>query len=88
VAADSERYAAVLVTEVREAARSLNEFAERGRVVPEFGNPQFRELLVRNHRLIYRVQEDVVTIYGFIHGARDLLALWRRERRDLPENGA
>ena len=73
--------------EVRQASRSLTNFAERGRMVPEFASPRVRELLVRNHRLVYRVDSDQVTILGFIHGARDLRSLWQRERRPSPENG-
>jgi len=40
-----------------------------------------RELFVRRYRLIYQVTEQTIYIIGFIHGARDLLALWEREGR-------
>ena len=83
---DSQRYAAAFVREVRDAACSLARFAERGRRVPEFGMPAVRELLVRKYRLIYRLTEDAVHIVAFIHGARDLAALWEQERRDNPED--
>lgn len=81
VAKDSRYYAAAFVREVRYAVRSLAYLAERGHVVPEFGNPTIRELLVRRYRLIYQLTEQTVYIVGFIHGARDLLALWEREER-------
>jgi plasmid stabilization system protein ParE len=81
IAEDSPHYAAALVREVREAARSLAYLAERGRVVPEFEHPKIRELIVRSYRLIYRVAEEAVHIIGFIHGARDLETLWRRKVR-------
>ncbi|MBU0699978.1 type II toxin-antitoxin system RelE/ParE family toxin [bacterium] len=80
IAKDSPYYAATFVREVRDAARSLSYFAERGRVVPEFGNLSIRELFIRKYRLIYQLKEQTVCIIGFIHGARDLLALWERER--------
>jgi len=79
IAEDSPHYAAAFVREVRDAARSLAHLAERGRVVPEFSDPSIRELLVRSYRLIYRVAEEAVYVIGFIHGARDLEALWERE---------
>ena len=41
ISADSPRYAAALVREVRDAARSLRRFAERGRIVPEFNDSVF-----------------------------------------------
>jgi len=44
IARDSSFYAAAFVLEVREASRSLNEFSERGRIVPELSNSSIREL--------------------------------------------
>jgi plasmid stabilization system protein ParE len=81
IAADSAFYAAAFVREVREAARSLNIMPERGSIVPELENSKIREIFVRKYRLIYQVQKKQVLILGFIHGARDLKSLWKRERR-------
>jgi len=47
IARDSESYAATFVQEVKDAAGSLTEFAERGQVVPEFADETIRELLIR-----------------------------------------
>ena len=69
---DSSFYAATFVREVLDASRSLNEFSERGRIVPELGNPNIRELFVREYRLIYSIEESRVVILGLIHGKRDL----------------
>lgn len=60
---------------------SLNEFSERGRVVPEIGNPNIREIFIKEYRLIYRIEESRVVILGLIHGKRDLKALWGREEK-------
>jgi len=86
IAKDSPHYAAAFVREVRDAARSLAYIVERGRTVPEFNDPGIRELFVRSYRLIYQVKERAVNIIGFIHGARDLSALWERERRSRSGN--
>lgn len=75
---DSRFYAKALVREARAAARSLRTLADRGRVVPEFDAPDIRELFIRSYRLIYRVTASRVFILAFVHGARDLTALWRR----------
>lgn len=88
IARDSPRYAAAFTREIRDAARSLRNFAERGRVVPEYRDSSVRELFVRNYRLIYQVQEDATNILGFIHGARDLKALWEQERRPPSKRGS
>jgi len=84
---DSFHYAASFVREARDAARTLALLAERGRVVPEFNDPSIRELFVGNYRLIYQVAEQAVYVVGFIHGARDLWALWERESRHLDDLG-
>jgi toxin ParE1/3/4 len=81
---DSPRYAAAFVSEVRDAARSLARFAERGRVVPELRELTIWELLVRSYRLIHQIHENTSNILAIIHGARDLAALWEREKRQAP----
>ena len=81
IARDSSYYAAAFVQEIREAANSLSYFAERGRIVPEFNDPNIREIFVRSYRMIYQTVERKVNIIGFIHGARDLEALWKIEDR-------
>ncbi|MFN8159760.1 MAG: type II toxin-antitoxin system RelE/ParE family toxin [Solirubrobacterales bacterium] len=86
IAEDSPGYAAAFVRRVRDRARSLDELAERGRVVPELDDPAVRELVVGSYRLIYEIAEEAVYVLGLVHGARDLSALWddgaRRESSD------
>ncbi|MDI6776354.1 MAG: type II toxin-antitoxin system RelE/ParE family toxin [Syntrophales bacterium] len=55
IARDSSFYAAAFTQQILDTSRSLNEFSERGRIVPELGNPNIRELLIRDYRLIYTV---------------------------------
>ena len=83
IARDSPRYALVLQREAQAAAKSLQQFARRGRVVPERGDERLRELIVSNsYRLIYKlVADDEVHVIAFVHGARDLNAFLRREDR-------
>jgi toxin ParE1/3/4 len=75
IAQDSRHYAATFVREVRDAARSLATFAERGRIVPELNDPAVRELLVGRYRLMYRVAPSTAQIVAFVHGARDFRGL-------------
>ena len=73
IAKDSPRYAAALIREARDAARSLRQFANRGRVVPEIGDPAIHELFVfQSYRMLYRVLDGEVQVLAFIHSARDL----------------
>jgi plasmid stabilization system protein ParE len=70
LARDSEAYAAALVQEIKDAASSLSDMAERGQIVPEFGDPSIRELLVRPYRVVYHLSARRVTILAIVHGAR------------------
>jgi plasmid stabilization system protein ParE len=73
IAQDSPRYAAALIRAARETLRSLQEFPDRGRVVPEERNPTIRELFVfKSYRMLYQVleSEHEVHILAFVHGAR------------------
>ncbi len=52
--------------------------AMRGRVVPEIGDKQIRELIIQSYRLIYRVERSRVAVLAIVHGARDLKTLRAR----------
>lgn len=55
---------------VKESSRTLSEFAERGRVVPEHNDKRVREIFIDRYRLNYEVKEDEVIILSLIHGAQ------------------
>jgi toxin ParE1/3/4 len=75
IARDSPAYAAAFAVRAEAAASSLAELPHRGRRVAEFHDPDVRELIVDNYRLIYRVRRTRVLILAFVHTARDLGAL-------------
>lgn len=70
IAADSTAYAAAVVKKILEATRSLSRFPFSGRSVPEFGEENIREKLVYSYRIIYRLQNETITIAAVIHGKR------------------
>jgi len=41
-----------------------------GRIVPELDDPNIRELILRNYRIIYRIFEKEVQIIRLFHGSR------------------
>jgi|ERR1044072_4368632 plasmid stabilization system protein ParE len=53
---------------------SLGQFPERGRVVPEFGDENVREIIVRAYRIIYRLDHGtrLVEVIRFWHAARGI----------------
>lgn len=72
IAGDSPSYAASLAVRAEGAAASLFQMPHRGRRVPEYNDPNVRELIVGSYRLIYRVRGRDVIIIAFVHTARDL----------------
>lgn len=72
VAQGSRPAAEGLLIQALDAASSLDVYGERGRVVPEFDQPNVREMLVQRYRLLYEVTPAEVHILAFVHGARDL----------------
>src|ERR1043165_2722937 len=53
-------------------ALSLNQFPERGRVVPESKLRSYREIIVRAYRIVYRVDHhnELVEVIRFWHAGR------------------
>jgi len=78
---DSPVYAASFIDRALEAGRSLDEFAERGRMVPELGDSSIREIFVYSYRLVYRIEDDRISILALIHGRRDFQKAWDEKNR-------
>jgi plasmid stabilization system protein ParE len=60
------------------AAESLATLSARGRIVPELGQSDTREIFVFRYRLVYEIEREAVRIVAFLHGARDF-ERWQRE---------
>ena len=67
---DSPAYAIAFYNKIKEQSRTLNKFAERGRVVPENDDEHVREVFVHRYRLIYKVNDENIVIIAFVHGAQ------------------
>lgn len=70
---DSKSYATRHITNIRSKCSVLRTNPKVGRVVPEFGIQNLRELIFGNYRIIYKIidseQIDILTIF---HAARIL----------------
>ena len=75
IARDSPSYAAALSVKAEKAAGTLADLPHRGRLVPEYRDPQVREIPVGSYRLIYRVGESNIAVIAFVHTRRDLANL-------------
>jgi plasmid stabilization system protein ParE len=78
IATDSIETAMSVLDRLQERAESLTTAAERGRLGPELrsiGVHQYRELVERPWRIVYRMQSDSVTVLAVLDGRRDLESL-------------
>ncbi len=72
IAREAPRVAVKFVKELKRAAARLKDFPQLGAEVPEFGNPELREIVHGNYRVVYRYRQGTVTILVVFHGARRL----------------
>lgn len=77
LAEDSPEAASNVLDVILSVAESLAVLSKRGRVVPELGQPDTREVFVYSYRLMYDVSDEDVRILAVLHGARDF-DRWRR----------
>jgi toxin ParE1/3/4 len=50
--------------------RRLEAFPDSGRIIPEFPELPYREVIVLPYRFFYKVKDDVVWIIALRHGAQ------------------
>ena len=72
IASDAPTVAAVFAQRAFDATDRLMDFPESGRIVPEMNDPNFREIVLGNYRIIYRLRSGDVQILTVYHGARRL----------------
>lgn len=70
IAADDPVAAARWVEKLMDRARRAAPLPYSGRVVPEFGMPQLREVFVRTYRIVYRIHGREVQIITVFEGHR------------------
>lgn len=72
IAADNPTAAKKLTQKAIESTRKLKDYPDSGRIVPEFHNPEIRELIVGPFRLIYRRSSREARIVCVLRAERDL----------------
>ncbi len=71
ISKDSKFYAEKVSLEIVERSEKLGLFPEAGRIVPEIGDPNIREVFVYSYRLIYEIFPNSIEILALIHGKRE-----------------
>jgi plasmid stabilization system protein ParE len=72
IAQGSQYYAAEFIQRILETVQKLEQFPELGRIIPEIGDPNARELIFQNYRILYRLKPDRIDVAAVIHGRRDI----------------
>ncbi len=67
---DSPQAAVEFREKAEQRLRRLESFPESGRVLPEFPDLPFREVIVSPYRFFYKIGEDAVWVVGVWHGAQ------------------
>jgi plasmid stabilization system protein ParE len=64
----ADKWIATIFSKVRQLASS----PKIGRIVPEIGVEQFRELIYGNYRIVYRIEKKQISILTIRHGKQIL----------------
>ena len=70
ISLDSTAYSKAVVKKILEITRKFSQFPLAGRIVPEFSDESIREWFAYSYRIIYQIDNDVVTIAAIVHGKR------------------
>lgn len=72
IAQDSPVYALRVVDRLTRQSELIGRFPRSGRMVPEYGAQDIREVISKPYRIIYRVKPNQIDVLAVIHGARIL----------------
>jgi len=72
IANDSTYYASEFAKRILSTIENLPEFPYMGRVVPEYKNPDLREIIYQNYRIVYKISGNAIYLVLVIHGSRIL----------------
>jgi addiction module RelE/StbE family toxin len=72
ISKDSPKFATIFVNQIFETIRHLEQFPKLGRIVPEYNNPDIREIIYKNYRIIYLLKIEQLEIISVIHGSQKL----------------
>ena len=71
IARDSKFYAQKVSQDIVAKSEILKSFPRIGRIVPEMGDSNIRELIIYSYRLIYEIYPTSIQILALVHGKRD-----------------
>ena len=72
IARDKRNAAAAWVRRLEDRAELAGELPFMGRVVPEFGRRDVREVILRTYRIVYRIAADHIVVVKVVDGRKRL----------------
>jgi plasmid stabilization system protein ParE len=67
IAEDSPRRAEIVASKLLDSTERLADFPYSGRMFAEWQDPDVREIIVYNYRVMYRVSPGLVTVFRVVH---------------------
>ena len=67
---DSPRYGRLVAERLFDATLRLEQFPRSGRMIPEVGREEYRELVVGEYRIVYRLDEDAAVLLTVFRSSR------------------
>ena len=61
-----------IIKEIYEAGSRIKQYPEKGRIVPEIGKANIREVFSGNYRIIYKIESKRINILTVRHMRQDL----------------
>ena len=67
IAKENPDAARAVINDIYEAGNRIKEFPDKGRIVPEIGKSNVKEIFYRNYRIIYKIEARRITILTVRH---------------------
>jgi len=67
---DSPRYGRLVAERLFESTLRIEDFPRSGRVIPEIGDEDYRELIVGEYRIVYRLRGEAAVILTVFRSSR------------------
>ena len=71
ISKDSNNRAENLLNEIKLEIDNLVIFPERGRIISELNLNNYRELIIKSYRVLYRIEKDTIFILSILHMSRE-----------------
>jgi len=68
IASDNIAAAVKWVNSIYKSVKRLKDFPNSGRVAPEVGKQNIREIFLGNYRIVYRIEKNAIYILTVRHG--------------------